>query len=112
MINVDGDQTVDVCTVKWWVVHFSSGNSDMKDKLYSEHPCTADSPENEEHLYLLIHVNQQIINRELFIEKNISFNALEMVVATLYYYKFVPGVPHKCSNKYRKNTVCKFIGTY
>jgi len=30
-----GDQTADVSTVKWWVVHFSSGNSDTKEK-----PCS------------------------------------------------------------------------
>ena len=27
LLNVDGDQTVDVSTVRQWAVHFSSGNS-------------------------------------------------------------------------------------
>jgi len=27
LVNIDGDQTVDVGTVRWWVVHFSSGDS-------------------------------------------------------------------------------------
>ena len=27
LLNVYGDQTVDVSTVSWWVVHFSSGSS-------------------------------------------------------------------------------------
>jgi len=27
LLNVDGDQTVDVSTVRRWVVHFSSGDS-------------------------------------------------------------------------------------
>ena len=31
-LNVYGDQTLDMSTVRWWVVHFSGGNSDMKDK--------------------------------------------------------------------------------
>jgi len=28
MLNICGDQTVDVSTVRWWVVHFSSGGSE------------------------------------------------------------------------------------
>ena len=28
LMNVDGDQTVSVSTARWWVVHFSSYNSD------------------------------------------------------------------------------------
>ena len=27
LLNIYGDQSVDVSTVKWWVVPFSSGNS-------------------------------------------------------------------------------------
>ena len=33
--NVYGDQTVGESTVRWQVVHFSSGNADKKDK-----PCS------------------------------------------------------------------------
>jgi len=32
LLNVYGDQTVDVSTVRQWVVHFSSVNSNVKDK--------------------------------------------------------------------------------
>jgi hypothetical protein len=32
LLNVYGDQTVDVCTVRRWVVRFSSGDSNGKDK--------------------------------------------------------------------------------
>ena len=39
-LNVDGDQTVDVSTVRWWVVCFCSGDSNMKDKSNSRWPCT------------------------------------------------------------------------
>ena len=28
LLNVSGDQTVDVSTMRWWMVHFSSGDSD------------------------------------------------------------------------------------
>jgi len=30
LLNVYGEQTVDVSTVRQWVVHFSSGSSNMK----------------------------------------------------------------------------------
>ena len=33
------DQAVDVSTVRWWVVCFISGDSDMKDKSPSRWPC-------------------------------------------------------------------------
>ena len=32
LLNVYGDQTVDVSTVRRWVARFSSGDSDVKDK--------------------------------------------------------------------------------
>lgn len=37
-LNVYGDQTVDVSTVRWWVVHFNSGDNDAKDKPRSRWP--------------------------------------------------------------------------
>jgi len=58
--NVYGDQTVDVSTVRQWVVHFSGGDSDVKDKPWSRHSCTAVTSWNEEHLNQFIHVNQWI----------------------------------------------------
>ena len=35
-------------TVKWWVVFFSSGNRDMKDKPFSTYPCTDVKSQNKE----------------------------------------------------------------
>ena len=32
LLNVYGDQTVDVSTLRQWVVHFRSGDSDVKEK--------------------------------------------------------------------------------
>jgi len=61
LLNVYGDQRVDVSTVKWWAVCFSNGN--VKDKPCSGQPCTAVTPQNEECLDQLIHVNQQIMTR-------------------------------------------------
>lgn len=59
------------------MVHFSSGNSDVNDKAHSGRPCTAVTLLNEESLDKLIHVNWQI-TRELCIDLNIVFSALEM----------------------------------
>ena len=30
-VNVNGDQAEDISTLRFWVMHFSSGNTDMKD---------------------------------------------------------------------------------
>lgn len=65
LLNPDGDHPVDVSTVRQRVVHFCIGNSDVKDKPCSGQPHTAVTPQNEEHLDQLIHVNQQITTREL-----------------------------------------------
>ena len=37
LLNTYGDKTVDVSTVRRWVVHFGSGNSNLKDKIWA--PC-------------------------------------------------------------------------
>ena len=50
LLNVYGDQTVDVITVRRWMARFSSGDSDVKDKPRSGWPCTAVTPRNEERL--------------------------------------------------------------
>jgi len=55
LLNISGDQTVDVSTVNWWVVHFSSGNNDVKDKPCTGWPCTAVTPQSEENFDQLIH---------------------------------------------------------
>jgi hypothetical protein len=87
LLNVYGDQTVDVSTVRRWVARFSSGDSDAKDKPRSGRPCAAVTPRNKEHLDQLICTNRQITTRELCMELNISCNALEAMVATLEYRK-------------------------
>ena len=65
LLNVYGDQTVDVSTVRQWVTRFSSGDSDVKDKPRSGRPCTAVTPRNEECLKQLICTNRRITTREL-----------------------------------------------
>jgi hypothetical protein len=54
LLNVYGDQTTDVSTVRRWAAGFSSGDSDVKDKPRSGRPCTAFTPRNEERLDQLI----------------------------------------------------------
>ena len=39
LLKTCGDQTVDVSTVRWWVVCFSIGDNDIKDKPHSRSPC-------------------------------------------------------------------------
>ena len=82
LLNVYGDQTVDVSTVRRWVVRFSSGDNDLKDKPRSGRPCTAVTPRNEERLNQLIQSNLGITTRELCTELNIGFNALETMVGS------------------------------
>jgi len=61
LLNVCGDQPVDVSTVRQWVVDFSSGDSDVKDKPHSGQPCRAVAPQNEECVNQLIHTNQLMV---------------------------------------------------
>ena len=61
LLNVYGDQTVDISTVKRWVARFSSGDSDVKDKPRSGRPCTAVTPRNEERLDQLISKSDRYI---------------------------------------------------
>jgi len=65
LLNVYGDQTMDVRTVRRWVARFSSGDSDVKDKPRSGRPCTAVTPRNEERLDQFIRANRWITTREL-----------------------------------------------
>ena len=44
LLNVYGDQTVDVSTVRRRVARFSSGDGEVKDKPRSGRPCTAVTP--------------------------------------------------------------------
>ena len=56
---------MDDSTVRQWVMHFSSDDSNMKDKPCSGWTCSAVTPQKEP-LYQLIHANQPIMIRELY----------------------------------------------
>jgi hypothetical protein len=63
LLNVYGEQTVDVSTVRRWVVRFSSGDSDVRDTH-----CTAVRSRHEERSDQLINSSQQItINSDHYI---------------------------------------------
>jgi transposase len=76
LLNVYGDQTVDVSTARRWVACFSSGDKYVKNKPRSGRPCTAVTPGNEERLDQLIRANRRVTTRELCTELNIGFSAL------------------------------------
>ena len=94
LLNVYGDQTVDVSTVRRWVARFSSGDSDVKDKPRSGRPCTAVTPRNEERLDQLIRANGRITTRELCTELNIGCNAMERRWQRWNIAKFAQGGSH------------------
>ena len=58
LVNVYGDQTVDVSSVKQRVVHISCGDSEVEDKLLSRWPWTTVTPWNEKCLIQLIYANR------------------------------------------------------
>ena len=62
LLNIYVDQTMNV---RQWVMHFNTGDGDMENKPHSKQPYTTATPQNEEHLNQLIHLNQQIMNMEL-----------------------------------------------
>lgn len=101
LLSVYGDQTLGVSTVRKWVLHFSSGNSDMKDKPCFGQPCTAVTPQNEEYLDQLICMNWQIMMKEMCTEMTIFFSVLEMMLAAWELVKFMPSGSHKCSHRNR-----------
>ena len=82
LLNVYGDQTVDFSTVRRWLVRFSSGDSDVKDRPRSGRPCAAVTPRNEERLDQQTRANWRITTRKLCTELNIGFSALETLEAT------------------------------
>ena len=50
MLKVCGDQNVEMSTLRWWVMHFNSGNSDVKDKLLPNGHAQL----SQQHLYQLL----------------------------------------------------------
>ena len=93
------------------MVHFSSGDSDVKDKPCSRQPCTAITPQNEEFLGHLIHMNWQLMTREHSKEMNITFNALEVMVTALEYCEvYTRWVPEVLTQDQKEHYIKVFSG--
>ncbi|PNF39140.1 hypothetical protein B7P43_G01322 [Cryptotermes secundus] len=86
-LKVYGDDTVDVSTVRQWVVCFNSGESEVHDKKCPARSCSAATPHDEQRLDQLIHTDWQITTRELCARLNIGCNGLEMMLGKLDYCK-------------------------
>jgi hypothetical protein len=101
-----------VSTVKQWVVHFSSGDSDVKDKRRSRWPCTAVTLRNEERLdQLTTWIGRLRLGNCVW-----SWISASMCWKRWWQRwniaKFATGRAYECSNRNMKNTVCKFVRTY
>ena len=73
---------MDVSTVRWWVVHFSSGDSDVKDHFPDSHAQLS-----HQKMKSIIHADEWNVTRELCTELNTIYNALEMVATAQEYHK-------------------------
>ncbi|PNF16036.1 hypothetical protein B7P43_G04626 [Cryptotermes secundus] len=87
LLKVYGDDTMEVSTVRRWVVRFNTGEIEVRNKPRPGCPCSADTPHNEQHLDQLIHTDQQIMTRKLCAQFNIRCNALETMLGKLDYRK-------------------------
>jgi len=59
LVNTGGEQTMS--TARQRVVHFSSGDSDIKDKPHSGWPCIALTSWNEEYLNLSSQISVEYV---------------------------------------------------
>jgi hypothetical protein len=59
LLNIHGDQTVDMSTMMWWVVCFSSRDSHVRDRPCSRRLHTVVSSRNEKHLDQIISANRR-----------------------------------------------------
>jgi len=112
LLNIDGDQRVNVSTVRKCVVCFCSGNTDMEDKPCSSLQCAVSTPQNEECLNQLICMNQWAMTRELWTETNIGFRALESTAATLEYHEIsARWIPSMLTQEQKEHDmqVCKYL---
>ncbi|PNF31454.1 hypothetical protein B7P43_G03413 [Cryptotermes secundus] len=110
LLKVYGDNTVDVSTVRRWVVRFNSGESEVHDKPRPGRPCSAATPHNERRLDQLIRSDRRITTRELCTRLNIGCNALETMLGKQDYRKvcsrWVPRVI-KQDHKTHRMEVCQ-----
>ena len=64
LLDVSGDQPLDMGVVRWWVMCVNGGNSSVKDKPHSGWRCTAVTPWKEEYFEQLTYTTQQVTTQE------------------------------------------------
>ena len=102
LLNVYGDQKVDVSMVRCLAVHFCKDDTDVKDEPCSGWHCTAVIPWNEEHLdqlhpYELTDCDQGTVCRAKYQLQCTGNNSGSIVIPL--------SLPHVVS---RQSTVCEF----
>ena len=112
-LNIFGDQRVDVNTVRWWVVHFSSGDSDWKDKpRYAQmalHICPTMEGSISINSFLQI---SKLQPRNCVLSWILTSVCWKRWREHLNIAKFAPGGSYKCSHRNRNTALCKFFRTY
>ena len=73
-----GGQTVNVSTVRWWVVYFSSGVSNVEDKLRSGWPCRFLLAQCAESCHLVENAQLTVVTVEKW-----SFVAVNLLLQTV-----------------------------
>jgi len=108
LLNVFEDQTVDMSTVRCWVVHFNSGNGDVKDKPCSGCLCTAVTTKWRvfwsAHPSNVADYDQGTLRKEMLTSVCWKWWWQCCSIA-----KFAPDGSHRCSHWNRKNTSCTFV---
>jgi len=113
-VNVYGDQTLDVSSVRWWVVHFISAVATSTWKTNHVPEGHAQVSHNKTKT-ILISLSAQISGLW-------PGNCLQDWISNSVHWKwwwqywnitkFASGGSHKCLCKNGKNTVCRFVRTY
>ncbi|XP_033608726.1 protein GVQW3-like [Cryptotermes secundus] len=63
LLKVYGDDTVNVSTLRRWLVCFNIGESEVRDKPRPGRPCSAATPRNEQRIDQLIRTDRRITTR-------------------------------------------------
>jgi len=109
-LNIYGDQTVHVSSVRWWAVHFSSGNKWRERQAIFQmtmHSC---------------HITKWRVSRSAHVHKSVDYNqgtayrVAYQLQRTGNYGGNIGTLQSLCQvspmNVNRKNSICKFVRTY
>jgi len=119
-LNVYGDQTGPVSTVRWWVVHFSTDNSDVKEKpsgcpgMHSCHSMKWRASQSARPCETMDYDKETVFS---YYDKESVYFLLTVSVSRKQWWhcwgirKFATDRSYRFSHKNRKNTICKFVST-